>query len=148
VLYYSYNQIVLQEVPDEISLGISISGCPLKCKGCHSPETWNPNFGKQLTETEFNQLLSKNPFITCVCFFGGEWNSEYLLKLIQIAKSKNLKICLYTGLELDDLPKELIQELDYVKTGRYIEELGGLKSPNTNQKFIKLNNSSNSSNLQ
>lgn len=33
---YSDAQVVFAEVPDEITLAISISGCPNRCPGCHS----------------------------------------------------------------------------------------------------------------
>ena len=46
-MFYSYPQEVLQEVPGEISLALSISGCPLRCKGCHSTETYKTDFGNR-----------------------------------------------------------------------------------------------------
>ena len=141
MLYYSYPQIVMQEVPDEISLALSMSGCNLKCKGCHSADTWNPRFGKPLTKEELIQLIQENKHISCVLFYGGEWQPEYLLELIKIVKQKKLKVCLYTGLEYHQVPRELIEVLDYIKVGPYIEELGGLESPKNNQRFIKLSQS-------
>lgn len=135
---YSYPQIVLQEVPDEISLALSISGCPLRCKGCHSTETYNPEFGQELNLEEINKLLSKHKHITCVLFYGGEWEPENLVKYLKYIKTKNLKTCLYTGFELSFIHKNILNHLDYIKTGRYIKELGGLGSENTNQKFMKI----------
>jgi anaerobic ribonucleoside-triphosphate reductase activating protein len=55
-----------------------------------------------------------------------------------LIKEKNLKICLYTGLE--DVSSDIKQLLDYLKTGPYIPEKGGLASKSTNQKFIDLKN--------
>lgn len=40
----------LLEVPKEVSLAFTISGCQLKCKGCHSSYLWNRENGKELTE--------------------------------------------------------------------------------------------------
>ena len=37
--YLGYS-IVFQEVPDEVTLAINISGCPHKCEGCHSKYLW------------------------------------------------------------------------------------------------------------
>ena len=140
MLYYSYPQIVLQEVPDEISLALSISGCSLNCKGCHSKETFSKTFGNPLTEDELNSLIKKHKHISCVLFYGGEWESDYLLKLLKIVNKKSLKTCLYTGEELFSIAPFILQELDYIKTGPYIESLGGLGSETTNQKFYKLIN--------
>ena len=39
-LNYTTEQITFQEVPNEISLSFLIAGCPLKCKGCHSADSW------------------------------------------------------------------------------------------------------------
>ncbi len=134
---FSYPQVVLAEVPDEISMAFSISGCPLRCKNCHSQETWDKNFGKPLTKELFEKYIQQK-YITCVLFYGGEWDIDYLIELLKIARNKGLKTCLYTGLEIDELDKKLLQYLNYLKTGRYIEKLGALESKNTNQKFINL----------
>lgn len=128
----------MQEVPGEISLALSISGCPLRCKGCHSAETRDPKFGHELTVEKLKELISKHKHITCVLFYGGEWNTPYLKELIKVVKRYSLKVCLYTGLELDEIDASLLELLDFIKVGRYIEKYGGLDSPSTNQMFITL----------
>lgn len=40
MLKYESYFVVFQEVPNEVTLGINVSGCPYKCKGCHSPFLW------------------------------------------------------------------------------------------------------------
>ena len=40
MLKYLYTREVFQEVPEEMSLAIAISGCRIRCKGCHSRELW------------------------------------------------------------------------------------------------------------
>ena len=136
---YSYPQVVLQEVPDEISLALSISGCPLRCKGCHSTETYELSFGQELTISVLDTLLLKHKHISCVLFYGGEWDSFTLIKFLKYIKSKNLKTCLYTGYEFEDISNLILENLDYIKVGKYKKQLGGLASNNTNQRFIKLN---------
>ena len=39
-LKYVNTEVVFQEVPDEISLAINISGCPIHCPDCHSKFLW------------------------------------------------------------------------------------------------------------
>ncbi len=134
--HLSYN-IVFQEVPNEISLAFQITGCRLVCKGCHSRELWNPKSGEVLTDHLYNSLLEKyNGLISCVLFFGGEWHEEELIKKLKIAQSAGLCTCLYTG--EDDVSIKIKENLDYIKVGKWIEELGPLSSVTTNQKFIKL----------
>ncbi len=138
---YSNPQIVFQEVPNEITLAVSISGCDLACNGCHSAFTWDESYGKSLNLENIDMLLKNyEGLISCFLFYGGEWNIKKLLPLIKYIKSKNLKICLYTGREISEINIELIELLDYLKTGRYLKQLGGLQNKITNQKFYKINN--------
>ena len=135
-LYYSYPQVVLQDIPDELTLALSISGCPLRCKGCHSSFTHNPKFGNILTDQELHQLIQKNKYITAVLFYGGEWNPTRLIQLLQIPKEYNLLTALFSGHEPNQINKQILQHLDILKVGPYIQELGGLTSPQTNQRYI------------
>ena len=129
--------IVLQEVPHEITLCFSICGCTLRCSGCHSPFLWKEENGKVLSESEFISQLGKyDGLISCVLFMGGEWNHDDLLNLLKIAKKRSLKTCLYTGLE--DVSDELKAELTWLKTGAWKNELGGLNNPQSNQKFVEV----------
>ena len=118
-LRYSSYDIVLQEVPNEISLCFTITGCPLACEGCHSEYIWDGSKGCALT----NEGL------------------ETLLSLIFQVKCKRLKTALYTGLNLKQVQRkypELLGCLDYIKTGKWLPKLGGLDSPTTNQEFLNL----------
>lgn len=136
---YSGLQIVFQEIPDEISLAIHFTGCPLKCNGCHSADLWNSNNGIDLNSLKFEKILFQySKYISCVVFMGGEWQPTQLLELIQITKAQNKKTALYTGLQLNEVPNLLIANLDYLKYGPYIPELGGLTSKKTNQRLINL----------
>lgn len=135
---YSYPQIVLEEIPDEISLALSISGCDIHCKECHSKFTWNPDYGKVLDTKELEYLIKKHKYISCVLFYGGEWLLDELKEFISIVHQNNLKAGLYTGRELDFFDDEFIYSLDYIKVGPYISKLGNLKSKNTNQKLYRI----------
>ncbi len=135
-LRFVQEQIVWQEVPGETSLAFTISGCPLRCKGCHSSEYRNGDVGVQLTQEYFSHQLKKyEGLISCVVFLGGEWH-EQLRDFLAIARNNNLHTCLYTG--LDSAPGHLVPYLTYIKTGPWIASLGGLDSPITNQQFIDL----------
>lgn len=136
-MYFSHPQIVLQEVPGEISLALSISGCPLACQGCHSAFTWSPTYGEELTVARFDQLLSRyHGLASCVLFYGGEWDPTLGERFSQ-ARLRGYRLCLYSGLEMHELAPGLIRQLDYLKTGRWVRELGGLDSPATNQRFYR-----------
>jgi len=139
-LLYAGAAVVFQEVPDEIALAISISGCTRNCEGCHSAHLREYKGRDMLYDLEY--LIDTHPGITCVCFMGGDQNIRELKKAINLIRLKypKLLVCIYTG--EDDLQKvaKLISELspDYLKWGSYKKELGALDSPKTNQAFIKL----------
>ncbi len=141
MLRYKDTNIVLQEIPGEITLVFTITGCSLNCKGCHSPYLWKKGTGNELSDDFIIELINKyKGIISCVLFMGGEWESD-LVNKIKLCNDYGLKTALYTGLNLDEVEssnKELLTALSYIKVGRWIEELGGLSSITTNQRLINL----------
>lgn len=136
-LHYSAEQIVWQEVPGEVALAYTITGCPVGCKGCHSVDSWPVGSGEPLTQEHLQQQLQKyRGLISCVLFLGGEWQPMALLNLLKKVKSEGLETCLYTGYE--NVSIALREQLTYLKTGPWIAARGGLESPTTNQRFYDL----------
>lgn len=139
-LYEQEVMIGFQEIPNEVSLLFPMTGCPLRCKGCHSTHLQNPNLGELLTTEKLKEYIEKySNVITAIVFFGGDWDSDGLYEALSYIKSKTkLKTCLYTGfLEAE---KRIKDKLDYLKVGPYVESLGGITSKNTNQVFYKKEN--------
>ena len=137
MLKYLYVREVFSEIPSEISLGISISGCTIRCKGCHSRELWEDK-GTPLDAETLCSLLNKHQGITCLILLGGEHDIDALTELFMYAH-KRVKTAWYCG--LDVLPKGhqgIVQYLDYLKLGHYDMELGGLDSPTTNQRLYMI----------
>lgn len=138
-LRYKEVNIVLQEIPSEVSLSFTITGCMLNCIGCHSSYLWKKGSGSILTDNLLiDYLLRYKQTISCVLFMGGEWCLDDLLSKIDIIKQHELKVALYTGLNLDEVDSRLLSSLDYIKVGRWVKEYGGLNSANTNQRLIDL----------
>lgn len=138
-LRFSNYDIVFQEVPGEVTLAINITGCPHRCFNCHSPYLWD-NFGEVLLD-ELHKIIAKySGMITCVAFMGGEQNKEELKQALSMIRAMNLKTCLYSGADTLESISGLISIIDYLKIGRYIDALGGLSNPNTNQRFYSINN--------
>lgn len=129
--------ICFQEVPDEISLSFSISNCPNNCKGCHSP--WLRTDCGEDVFWKLPPLLRKHQGkITCVLFMGGNDPKQKfeLMTALHYCRGKGFKTALYSG--FDEWPdRELLELLDYVKIGSYVEALGGLKQQTTNQRMYK-----------
>lgn len=132
--------IVFQEIPDEVTLAINISNCPNHCRGCHSPYLMD-DIGSLLTEDVLDQFLREyGKEITCICFMGGdsapqdiEWFAAYLCR----QNISPVKVGWYSGKQ--ELPKPFETKwFHYIKLGPYIEQLGSLKSENTNQRLYKI----------
>lgn len=135
---YNYD-IVCQEVPDEITLAVNISCCPNRCKGCHSPWLLEDK-GEPMTEDMLDSLIGKyQSAITCFCFMGGDIEPIEIQRLASWIKKKfpGLKTAWYSGKA--DLPDGFdVTVLDFIKLGPFIESLGGLKSPETNQRMYSV----------
>jgi anaerobic ribonucleoside-triphosphate reductase activating protein len=132
--------VVFQEVPDEVTLAINISGCPNKCKGCHSPYLME-NTGDILSHEVLASLLNRyKNAITCVCFMGGDSEPKAIEELsffIRRLTDNRMKTAWYSGKR--SLPQDCsLGYFDYIKLGPYVEELGGLDSPFTNQHFYRI----------
>ena len=134
--YLGYS-IVFQEVPDEVTLAINISGCPHKCEGCHSKYLWEYE-GNYISDDLYGLIKKYEGLITCVCFMGGEQNPLDLCYCLYIVHQLGLKTCLYSGVDkLHYLTAIGVSHLcDYIKVGHYDKQFGGLDSPTTNQRFF------------
>ena len=134
--FYSYS-VVFQEVPNEVTLVFNITNCKYHCKGCHSEYLWE-DVGTPLTKGLLFELLKRyKGLCTCVCFMGGD---EEIAPFLPMIKEFGYKTCLYTG--SNDFFRFKDLNLDFIKIGPYIEELGGLNSKDTNQIFLKRENDS------
>lgn len=134
-------KVVFQEIPDEITLAISISGCTIHCAGCHSKYLWN-DIGELLTIDSLKQLIEKNSGITCVCFMGGDSNPFIIADLAHYIKDKysQLKVAWYSGNEflVENFDKEL-KYFDYIKLGPYDMDKGPIDKNTTNQRMYEYN---------
>lgn len=137
-LKYTGYTVACQEVPDELSIVFNISGCPYKCRGCHSQYLWD-YIGRYISEDIEGVLRQYKGLATCVCFMGGDQNLSEMKDLLARCKTHGFKTCIYSGSNNMALFKDLRDVLDYLKIGEYKEELGGLKNKNTNQIFYGIN---------
>ena len=133
-----YTQLVLQEIPNEISVCISLAGCSHCCPNCHSPHLQDKNGGEEFTAKAFEDILEKyRNKASCFLVFGGEYDTQTLHDIFVFAKCFGYKVALYSGYDLWELDPKLVGMLDYIKCGSYIEELGGLNKKGTNQRLWK-----------
>lgn len=138
MLKYTDTKVTFQEVPDEITLCINISGCRINCPECHSPYL-SQDIGTSLDESTLMPLIGKNDGISCVAFMGGDSEPEEINKLAAAVRDMGLKTCWYSGKQ--GLAEEVdINNLSYLKLGPYMKDKGPLNSKTTNQRFFAVIN--------
>ena len=125
---------VFAEIPDEITLAISISGCPIQCKGCHSQYLWE-DVGQEISTEVLSGLLRKHLGVSCLCFMGGDQDPAEVNRLAQWTKQHSkVKTAWYSGRAT--LSRDIdLQYFDYIKIGPYVEEQGPLNVKTTNQRL-------------
>lgn len=87
-------------------------GCHFQCKGCHNPQTWAFDGGKEFTNDTLKEIIdaiSANGIQRNLSIMGGEplcpENLFLTLLVVQTAKERypNIKIYIWTGYTYEEL---------------------------------------------
>ena len=135
---YVNSSVVFQEIPDEVTLAINISGCPCRCPGCHSPYLWTDT-GSALTDSVIDGFMGEyGGSITCIAFVGGdaEPDEEDWLAAYVLWADAAVMTAWYSG-RAQLSPLVDLDNLDYYKLGPYLRHLGPLNSPTTNLRLYR-----------
>jgi len=135
------------------SLDIYVAGCSGSphCPNCHNPESWSFIQGELYNKKYFKKLKLKikdfDILVHNIMIFGGEpldQNYEQFIKFLQDLKELNKKVWIFTRYKLNEVPQDILELCDYIKCGRYIEELTtedntqyGIKLATSNQCIYK-----------
>lgn len=81
---------------------VFFQGCPIRCKYCHNPDTWEFKKGKEVTAGEImKEYDSYKEFLKSggITATGGEplAQPEFLAELFSLAKQNNVHTCLDTS---------------------------------------------------
>jgi anaerobic ribonucleoside-triphosphate reductase activating protein len=140
-----------------VSVTFFTQGCPHRCHGCHNPETWDFNGGKEFTPQVLDKIveaLTANNITRSLCIMGGEPLCEENLFLTNLVishirtKVPGVKVYVWTGFLYEDLLKEsnphlqkILELTNVLIDGPYIEELRDITLPmrgSSNQRVINL----------
>lgn len=108
-------------------IGIWFCGCPHKCKGCSNPELWEFQ-EKYKTSLEailtLIETIAKEHQVDGFTITGGDpmYQADDLKKLTMHLCKISSDILVYTGYEIEELPKECLHNIAVLIDGRYIEE--------------------------
>lgn len=139
MIKYVDELVTFSEVPNEVTLCINISNCPVHCPECHSKYLWT-NIGKELTQKELTNLINKHKNkITCVCIMGGDRRIGDLNKKAKLIRKMGFKSAFYLG--SDEIPSGLnLSNIDFLKLGHYTSKFGPLNKSTTNQRLFMIDN--------
>lgn len=109
-------------------------GCPLRCKYCHNPDTWEVNAGKVYSGQQIvDEILKYKNFMQFskggVTFSGGEplVQKEALIPIFKELKKQGIHIAIDTAgtTTIDETTKELLSFVDLVLLDvKHIDPLG------------------------
>ena len=140
-----------------ISLSVYLQGCPHHCPGCHNPETWDFEGGKEFTYdtlTEIFEGIKANGLERSLSILGGEPlcpENQFLTNMIISEVRKrypDIKIYVWTGYLYEELLKnssklleQILASIDVLIDGPFIESERDITLPlrgSRNQKIIDL----------
>lgn len=105
---------------------IYFAGCHHRCPGCHNPQSWDPEGGKDMTVEEIMDIITENGFN--VTFSGGDplYQADALITLAQAIVKEGYSIWCYTGFRYEDIAShpqyvELLKLVDVLVDGMFIE---------------------------
>lgn len=128
-------------------------GCPIHCKGCHNPQTWDFNGGMEIDRDELIkeiiEAISKNGIQRNFSVLGGEplapsnvYNTFEIIKAVKEA-CPHIEVYLWTGYYLEDLSKEIrnviYEYVDILVEGPYDESKRDITLPmrgSSNQRIV------------
>ena len=134
-----------------VRLSIWTAGCSHHCKGCWSPNTWNPKKGKPLKEV-INKIEEElqNPNIDGVSILGGDplYNTMKLKDNSDLDNLLNLcllykkPVWLWTGYKYEEIPDQVKLKCEVIIDGKFEEDKKDLDlyyRGSSNQRVIKVN---------
>lgn len=136
--------ITFNELPDKMAYALELGACKQHCVGCHSPELQS----EDVSLTSLLDILEEaqdaiDAGANAIVVMGGTNNKhiteESLISLLS-ALSDIAPTGLYSGSEDEERDKTIALEghCTWLKTGPYVDTLGGLESIRTNQRFYRI----------
>lgn len=112
---------------------IFFQGCAHHCYGCHNPETWDFEGGKEVSFDLIKKIIDDNPYADGITLSGGDplYQIDASTEIAEYAKSKGLDVILYTGFLFEEVLemtkanrrlKDLLNNVDTLIDGPFILE--------------------------
>lgn len=121
-----------------VCVSFFVQGCPHRCPGCHNPDSWDFDGGKEFTPNTIAEILEAigaNGIERNLCIMGGEPlcpENQFLTYLVITEVKKkypDIKVYIWTGYKLEELQKDvsrikqIFEFTDFIIDGPFIQEL-------------------------
>lgn len=122
---------------------IFMQGCDLRCPFCQNEKIWDKKSGYKWSIKVLINELKKNSITKKVTITGGEplFQLKALETLVDELYKEQFNIVLYTGHRKEDVPKDILSKINYLKYGPFIYSKRTSTIPfvgSSNQVFEKL----------
>ena len=108
---------------------IYCAGCRHACPGCHNPQSWSFDGGREMTVEQIMRIIEADPYAN-VTFSGGDpmYQAAGFAELAQTSHQRTQKdIWCYTGFTFESLiqddQRELLSHIDVLVDGPFIKAL-------------------------
>lgn len=106
------------------------AGCKHACEGCHNPQSWDMDGGKEVSVEEVMQVILADPFAD-VTFSGGDpmfRPEEFAALAREIRRRTRKTIWCYTGFTFevllkDEACRQLLELVDVLVDGPFVRSL-------------------------
>ncbi len=114
-------------------LTVFTQGCPHHCPGCHNPQTWAPEGGKEVSVDEIIKKLTSNPLTDGVTLSGGEpyFQAAACAEIAERAHAEGYNVWCYSGYTFEEITEKsktdeafnkLLSQTDVLVDGPFIAE--------------------------
>lgn len=143
--YIEINSIINTSIVDGpgVRTVLMIQGCSMKCYNCHNQIAQSKGNGYTYN---IDRLIKKLELICLnkkITISGGEPMEQYssVLELVRKLDILGFDICIYTGWEINQVPPEIFNYINYIKAGAFINSLKDTSFiffGSSNQQFFKI----------
>ena len=93
-----------------VACTIFFSGCKHFCNGCHSKDTWDFNYGKEVSNELIDTInceIDKRPYLSALVLSGGDpmYSAAEVNNFIQKIHIPNNNVWCYTGFLMEQIIK-------------------------------------------
>ena len=90
---------------------IFFSGCKHHCPGCHSPDTWDFDYGKPVDDlliAEINRQIDRRPFLSGIVLSGGDpmYSAKEIREFLSKIHIPNNNIWCFSGFTIEEITQD------------------------------------------